>query len=302
MGLSSLLAFGHDGATPHGAMQPRRASLAASFWTAASGADASQLAPAVAVAAASKAARAASEAVRTAFPAVSSGQGRSSASSLRAQQLIPPQRAAPRHSAAAQGSSFLTNTLTKEDNFEWRKRHNYNLDGGQKFAVTFKTPSIVDTDLFDLEKFGCNGDRGMTGGRISKLLNKDYGKEWWRHPEFTFGSVVGRVGITLQDVTSGEIKWDAVYELADDSNFLMNDDKPIGGSHPFFQPDWCPAPPGATSHRYLLTIKNLGELPEPGLETIGSMMFTQYTPTNLDHTYTHENAAPPEPGAEPAMA
>jgi len=182
-------------------------------------------------------------------------------------------------------------------NGSWRKRHNYNLDRGTKFAVVHKSPIIVDSDIFDDEKFGCYGPReeGWKNKlKVMKTLKGDYGKEWWHHPEFTFGAVLGRIGIHLVDQTTGEVKWDAIYELPADSNFLMRDDKPIGGSHPFFQPDWCPAPPGPYSHRYVLTVKNLGELPEPGLETIGQMMFTQYNPTQLEHTYMFENDAPPK--------
>lgn len=187
------------------------------------------------------------------------------------------------------------------DNVEWRQRHNYSLDRGTKFGVIYKSPTILHTDLFDIEEFGCHESRGFKGLgslRFMKRLKGNYGKQWWHHPEFTFGSVLGRIGVTLQDLTDGTIKWDAVYELPEGSNFLMRDDKPIGGSHPFFEPDWCPAPAGAMAHRYLLTVKNLGELPEPALETIGNIMFMQYNPTQLEHTYAYENDAPPEPSGE----
>lgn len=198
--------------------------------------------------------------------------------------------------ARTAATSFIFGPSAEMSNVEWRKRHNYNLDRGTKFAVVYKSPLIIDSDLFDDELFGCHESRGkgLNSLKIMKKLSGEYGKEWWYHPEFTLGAVVGRIGVNLTDQTTGEVKWDAIYELPEDSNFLMRDDKPIGGSHPFFQPDWCPAPPGPYSHRYLLTLKNLGELPEPGQETIGHIMFTQYNPTQLENTYTFENAAPPE--------
>ena len=46
----------------------------------------------------------------------------------------------------------------------WRKQHNYFLDRGAKFMMVYKTPTIVSTDLFDLEKFGCFQVRGFQGG------------------------------------------------------------------------------------------------------------------------------------------
>jgi len=307
VGLSSLLAAGAGPdatslAVPHPAVGSR-APLASHFWSAG---HAHPTAAAAAAQAAGNAANAATAVVRTAFARSATSVEHHSASGAEV-HLSQPMTRLP--SKKDSGSSFLgvpfLGPAKENDNFEWRKRHNYSLDRGAKFGVVYKSPLILDSDLFDLESFGCHESRGFQGlgsGKFMKTLKGDYGKEWWHHPEFTFGTVVDRIGVKLQDQTTGEVKWDAVYELPENSNFLMRDDKPVGGSHPFFQPDWCPPPSGAMAHKYLLTIKNLGELPEPGLEDIGSMMFMQYNPTTLAHTYMYENDAPPEPGNDVVTA
>lgn len=185
---------------------------------------------------------------------------------------------------------------------DWRKLHNYNLDQGTKFGVTYADPQLIDTDLFDLQKFGCNEERGWGygGGIMSKLkmlkrLKGEFGKEWWMHPEFVFGHNMSRISVKLTDLTNGEVRWDAVYEMPEGSNFLMKDDKPIGGSHPFFEPDWCPAASGPYSHKFLLRIRNLGEQPDPATDDYVHVFFTQYNVTNLSNTYAFEDPAPPDP-------
>jgi len=173
----------------------------------------------------------------------------------------------------------------------WRTAHNYHLDRGSKFMIAFRSPFLMKTDLFDLQKFGCYEERGWAGFKLLDKANANYGKFWWKHPEISFGGPLGTIGVTLQDESTGEIKWDAVYNLKGKQH-LLNEDKPIGGSHPFFQPDWCPAPPGATAHRLHLVVSNLDSLPRAGLERAGEMIFMQYGPTSLENTYKFEDTAP----------
>lgn len=168
--------------------------------------------------------------------------------------------------------SFLAHTalLSKDELFRspgdkpywWRLQHNYFLDHGTKFALAYKDPMITWTNLFDLKKFGCY-DREDFGKafankfrKLSKILDiENEGKRWWIHPSFQFGTTFERVGVHLQDETTGEVRWDAIYDLSKkgpsyypDSkkfgkeslisraggNTLTGDELPVGGAHPFF--------------------------------------------------------------------
>lgn len=317
-GLLNLVASGHveDSIPNLHAVGPRRLPVGSHL---AASAEAGGPSVASAAEAARQAARAAHSAVRTAYipTQLDATSSPSSASSAFPEAFISTLRPASRISADA-ASSFLSSPAdlraTKPDatsffglfddkfsNKAWRTRHNYSLDRGIKFMVVDKGAKdgqtnslIVDTDLFDDEKFGCHESRAKGLGttfKFMKKLNQEYGKEWWWHPEFTFGAVVGRVGIKLTDQTTGEVKWDAIYELSEGSNYLMKDDKPIGGNHPFFQPDWCPAPGGPYAHRFELKVTNLGELPGPELENIATMYFNVYNSQHLANTYAYENEA-----------
>jgi len=72
---------------------------------------------------------------------------------------------------------------------------------------------------------------------------------------------------------------------------LCPDERPIGGSKPFFQPDFCPGPNDFVSHKYRLTISNLSQHEHPSLPVVGEIFFTQYTPPLLQDTYAYENGA-----------
>lgn len=225
-------------------------------------------------------------------------------------------------------SSFLQEeTAAKNDWFKdpdrfspwlWRKQHNYFLDRGAKFMLVYKTPTIVSTDLFDLEKFGCFQVRGYQGGSgmgyLANAASSAMGmrnekvKQWWIHPRLEFSAPVSRIGVRLQDMTTGELRWDAIYDLGkaswkkrnpneertcpEDGWHLCEDEEPVGGDKPFFQPDWCPGPNDGMSHKYLLTVKNLSQRDSPEQPLVGEMMFTQYGINQLDNTYSFEMHAP----------
>jgi len=271
---------------------------------------------------------------------------------------------------------------------EQREQHNFYLDRGLKFNISYKSPMITGTDMFDLDKYGCHS-RPKPKFKPSKP-NLAERKEWWMHPAITFGGRFGRIGVRLQDVTSGELRWDAIYDLAkaphkktmdyeaeltgecnpsvpdpanpkqpcaapcqpdeemkhcivpcdpptpdaeqdppcgqvcepDEANekcirkvknplslredFCSNEkgdhlcpqELPVGGAHPFFVPDWCPAPNDKMAHRYRLTIRNLSQNDHPEQELIGEMFFTEYGPMQLENSYSYESAF----GGEPAEA
>jgi hypothetical protein len=202
---------------------------------------------------------------------------------------------------------------------EWRRRHNYFLDRGMKFMVSYKSPMIGGTDLFDLEKFACYEKRGSAGLKVLRH-DQDFGKEWWIHPSFWFNGKFQRIGVRLQDLTSGELRWDAVYDVGpaphksqpgpypgshttpaysdgchgDTGTGLCAEERPIGGSKPYFQPDWCPAPADFVAHKYRLTITNLSQHDHPEDPLVGEILFTQYGPSQLANTYAYENSAPKE--------
>lgn len=199
--------------------------------------------------------------------------------------------------------------------FDWRQKHNYFLDRGMKFMVVYKSPEVVSTDLFDLERFGCVTTRTGSSTKLLRTLDKFTGqrknKQWWDHPSFVLGSRFKRIGVRLQDLTSGELKWDAIYNIGDaqwkhapgenddgaacrDGKHLCEEEEPIGGSHPFFQPDWCPGPTDGVSHKYHLEIKNLGQVDQPSQPLVGEMFFTQYPMSKLENTYSYETLAPVE--------
>eukprot|EP00928_Gymnodinium_smaydae_P052805 TRINITY_DN36967_c0_g1_i1.p1 TRINITY_DN36967_c0_g1~~TRINITY_DN36967_c0_g1_i1.p1 ORF type:complete len:460 (+),score=96.20 TRINITY_DN36967_c0_g1_i1:88-1380(+) len=192
----------------------------------------------------------------------------------------------------------------KEEMNARRKRHNTALDLGMKFNVSYASPLIRHTNLFDLSKFGCYDElrlkEGSSSGYLSakkklaeRCLGGYCGKQWWVHPSIKFNAAVRRVGVNLQDLTSGELRWDAIY-LADkregeEEAFVRGDALPIGGNHPFFLPDWCPAPADFMAHKFRLRVKNLDAETRPGLESYGDVYFTLYGPSQLANSYQWEN-------------
>eukprot|EP00931_Biecheleriopsis_adriatica_P039420 TRINITY_DN22542_c0_g2_i2.p1 TRINITY_DN22542_c0_g2~~TRINITY_DN22542_c0_g2_i2.p1 ORF type:complete len:317 (-),score=70.77 TRINITY_DN22542_c0_g2_i2:79-1029(-) len=214
--------------------------------------------------------------------------------------------------------------------FSWRKQHNYFLDRGMKFMINYRTPQLTGTDLFDLEKFGCFQTRGYRKKGFMERRGLDFVakkfKKWWEHPRIQFAAPFKRVGVHLQDLTTGEVKWDAIYNLGqakwkdnksaseslglsfmtdkkksdcvgNDGYELCNAEKPIGGEHPYFQPDWCPAPNDGMAHKYLLKVTNLSQVNQPEQPLVGEIHFTQYPLGNLENTYDYENYAPASAGA-----
>eukprot|EP00440_Ansanella_granifera_P047674 gb/GFBE01051638.1/.p1 GENE.gb/GFBE01051638.1/~~gb/GFBE01051638.1/.p1 ORF type:complete len:318 (+),score=71.58 gb/GFBE01051638.1/:1-954(+) len=242
------------------------------------------------------------------------------------------------HSAArspSSPSSFLFGLFKKPAFFEdpkqwspftWRKQHNYFLDRGMKFMIHYRTPQITGTNLFDQEQFGCVTQRGPIKGegleglatklsaKVGIHQEKEY-KKWWLHPRIEFAAPYKRIGVRLQDLTTGELRWDAIYNLGDakwkkekkmmfedkddedycfdnDGWTLCPDERPIGGEHPFFQPDWCPGPNDGMAHKYRLTVKNLSQVNQPEQPIVGEIFFTQYPLAQLLNTYDYENYAP----------
>eukprot|EP00392_Amoebophrya_sp_AT5.2_P007924 g7943.t1 len=187
---------------------------------------------------------------------------------------------------------------------EWIRHHNRSLDHGQKFMVYSRSPMIQYTDLFNLNRFGCfNGNDFDT-------------KYWWHHPQIKFGVPLGEIRVTLQNDSTGELKWDALYDLQG-GTFLRHDAEPISGKHAFFTPDWCPGfsemgvgnfgQGGApatdsamggggmgggsynTAHAYTLTVTNLGSKPSAGLGVVGKIQFNHYPFPLLETNYSYES-------------
>lgn len=202
-----------------------------------------------------------------------------------------------------------------------RQQHKFFLDQGMKFGIAHKSPLIKTTDLFELDKFGCWTKSHKT--LVDKFADA---KKWWRHPSMVFGLKLNRVGIHLADLTTGEVRWDAIYDLSHGAPhkffdhdkkirdmlkqgatypkyeyFLSGEERPIGGNHPFFQPDWCPPPGDALAHKFRLTVTNLGQVQGDfcggeekicsGPQTVGEIFFTQYGPTQLANTYAYERGS-----------
>ncbi|CAD7938180.1 unnamed protein product [Amoebophrya sp. A25] len=158
----------------------------------------------------------------------------------------------------------------------WIAHHNHDLDQGMKFMVQSKSGTILWTDLFNTYRFGCFSDNF-------------HQKWWWHHPQLRLGMPLFETKVTLQNDLTGEVKWDAVYNLAGKS-FLRHDAEPIGGKHPFFLPDWCPGPAGdnTTAQTWTLTVRNLGVKPFPEVDVVGKMRFIQYPFPLLEANYVHE--------------
>ncbi|CAE6925531.1 IMCE [Symbiodinium natans] len=243
---------------------------------------------------------------------------------------LPTAAAGWRSTGPRRSGDFLTSFKDSKDTpdwfkdpdkfspWTWRKQHNYFLDRGAKFMMVYKTPTIVSTDLFDLEKYGCFQVRGFQGGEglgyFAKAaasavgMKQEHLKKWWIHPRIEFSSPVSRIGVRLQDMTTGELRWDAIYDLgkaawkrqqpgekascSKDGWHLCEDEEPVGGEHPFFLPDWCPGPNDGMSHKYLLTVSNLSSRDSPEQPLVGEMLFTQYGINQLDNTYAFEMHAP----------
>merc|ERR1712217_382540 len=103
-----------------------------------------------------------------------------------------------------------------------------------------------------------------------------------------FNMNLREIGVKVQDLTSGDIRWDAIYSIY--GRTLNSLELPMGGSHPFFQPDWCPAPGDFLAHKYRLTISNLSQMERPEQAVVGEILFTQFGPRQLADTYAYENA------------
>ncbi|CAD7954140.1 unnamed protein product [Amoebophrya sp. A120] len=180
----------------------------------------------------------------------------------------------------------------------WIKHHNFALDQGQKFMIMDRSPLIQFTDLFNLNgRFGCHA-----GDDFQQ-------KFWWHHPQIRFGIPLGEIKVTLQNDLTGEIKWDAVYDLGN-STFLRHDAEPLTGKHPFFVPDWCDIGGGVssgslsstngagattnhvantTAQAWTLTVTNLGSKSHPDITTVGKIRFNQYPFPLLETNYSYES-------------
>lgn len=99
--------------------------------------------------------------------------------------------------------------------------------------------------------------------------------------------------MNLVDENTGAVKWNAMYNV-EGQTWLPHDREPLGGTHPFFLPDWCPGPSDRMAHNYTLTVENLGMKPHPQMGVVGKMQFTQYPRPLLDATYTYERDIDPD--------
>eukprot|EP00927_Polykrikos_kofoidii_P062647 TRINITY_DN57450_c0_g1_i1.p1 TRINITY_DN57450_c0_g1~~TRINITY_DN57450_c0_g1_i1.p1 ORF type:complete len:282 (+),score=22.89 TRINITY_DN57450_c0_g1_i1:79-924(+) len=174
-------------------------------------------------------------------------------------------------------------------------------DKGMKFEVVHKTPLITSTDLFDVHKFGCRtGRTPPSNNPLGSVARKLAGCLFLGtcdsagsvHPEIHFGVDARTIGVKLQDLTSGEVRWDAIYRLHN-KRALLKDDSPIGGNHPLFKPDWCPAPGDFSTHTYRFTVSNLDSAFSPGMDKYGEMIVTQYGPSQLANSYQWESQTMP---------
>eukprot|EP00397_Hematodinium_sp_SG-2012_P047630 GEMP01054256.1.p1 GENE.GEMP01054256.1~~GEMP01054256.1.p1 ORF type:complete len:238 (+),score=36.15 GEMP01054256.1:102-815(+) len=203
--------------------------------------------------------------------------------------------------------------------FHWDVTHNHALHAQQKFMIQMKTPYIRATDLFDLDKFGCHSaemhvctkepgaaiqkDGNMYGHcdhatKDPKMAKFDFGRWWFTHPSIAFGVPLHKIKVTLQNMTTGLLKWSAIYDLHG-SNFLGHYEDPLGGEKPFFYPNWCsPKTPGGTSESYEFTVRNLSSKPNPSLDLVGKILFTRYGPDQVNDTYaaTMNTGVPEEAG------
>lgn len=183
-----------------------------------------------------------------------------------------------------------------------RMSHNYSLDRGMKFMINYRTPSIEHTDLFDLDKFGCFDDLrdepigvAETQAHASKAVERwaacslggVCGKQWYRHPSIRLNAPMKIIGVTLTDLTSGDVRWNAIYNI--DNGLLKSEDLPVAGNKPYFQPDWCPAPGDFMAHKFRLLIKNLDSMQRSGSDIAGSIYFTLYGSPLLANSYQWEN-------------
>jgi len=128
-------------------------------------------------------------------------------------------------------------------------------------------------------------------------INVYCGKMWWVHPTIKLGAPLRQIGVKLTDLTTGDVRWDAVYMI--EPGTLKAEDLPVGGSHPFFQPDWCPPPGDFMAHKFRLTVKNYDPDVRAGMDVAGQLYFTLYSAPLLANTYQFENSDESFPAVPP---
>ena len=97
--------------------------------------------------------------------------------------------------------------------------------------------------------------------------------------------------MTLTEVSTGETKWDGIYDLGG-SPILRTFARPLGGEKPFFAPDWCGASTGLSptskSKSWVLKVQNLDGERHALVKRVGALGFTQFPPELVEQNYRHE--------------
>jgi hypothetical protein len=97
--------------------------------------------------------------------------------------------------------------------------HEEEMTNEPQIVMTYKSPSLVDTDVSNVSQFGC----WLQGETTPVALNK--------HPFLEFDQPLGRVHVHLENPATGDVKWDAVYNL-ENTNKLKPNATPISGARP----------------------------------------------------------------------
>jgi len=115
-------------------------------------------------------------------------------------------------------------------------------------------------------------------------INPEYVRPWTFHPSFLFDKPQGYIRVMLQNTTTGEMKWDAIYNLRG-KNKLSALEAPADGNVPFFYPNWCRDDAIDGAQQFELKILNLDSNIRPEEEEIAKMMFTKYGSQQVAQTY-----------------
>mmetsp|Transcript_22646 Transcript_22646/g.57356 ORF Transcript_22646/g.57356 Transcript_22646/m.57356 type:complete len:381 (+) Transcript_22646:177-1319(+) len=133
---------------------------------------------------------------------------------------------------------------------------------GDVWLVLSKKPpsdaALVDTDIFN-KKWVHKDSSGVCRGNAAEL---DYGEsfdsDWNEHPSFLFSRRVHRVKVTLKDLNTSVIVWDADYygdETSPGSDYELGASaKPAKGLKPYFR-YFCP--PHLSNTRFELCLEDI---------------------------------------------
>lgn len=218
----------------------------------------------------------------------------------------------PHHSVAASSSAASCFANSLED---WARFHDHALLRKEKFMVDSVSPLLKATDLFSTD-FGCNNYKpvcnvrsvwsslkgsygadlqnypfGPPGGGCEHGINyaetrKVFMRTWLAHPQFEFTLPLGRIEVKIQNMTNGEIKLHAVYDLKG-QKVLSRLTQPESGPHPYFFPNWCGEKDYLknTANSYKLTVRNLDTKLLPQMDVVAEMHFTRFGKNQVEASY-----------------